>query len=199
METHAVELSERTLLHQGYFRLERLSLRHWRFDGGTTPALYREVVSRGDIVAVLPYDARLDEVVFIEQFRLGPYLAGQEAWIKEIVAGHVKKGESLAAAAVRETHEEIGTEVLKLEKIGSYFLAPHQSPDMVHMFLGHVDAKRVREYAGLAEEGEDIRVMRLPRRQALAAVARGEVVSPWTLAAMLWLAAAVPTWPADHL
>ncbi|MDP1691582.1 MAG: NUDIX domain-containing protein [Burkholderiaceae bacterium] len=182
-----VDLLEKALLHRGFFRLERVRLRHERFAGGMSPALDREVVSRGDIVAVLPYDPRRDEVVLVEQFRVGPYLAAEPAWLREIVAGLVEPGESPAEAAVRETREEIGAEIARLDKIGSYFLAPHQSPDRVHLFLGEVDASLASEYAGLADEGEDIRVLRMARPQAVSSAVAGEIRSPWTLSALLWL------------
>lgn len=94
--------------YNGFYRLERIRLTHDRFRSASTPALVREVVSRGDIVAVLPYDRSSDRFVMIEQFRPGALVAGGNPWRLEIVAGYVEEGESLTDAAHRETMEEIG-------------------------------------------------------------------------------------------
>jgi ADP-ribose pyrophosphatase len=185
----AVELIEKVRLYQGFFRLERVRFRHEQFAGGMSPVRDREVVSRADIVAVLPYDPTLDQVILVEQFRVGPYLAGERPWLYEVVAGLVDPGESPNAAAARETREEIGTDLLALDRIGTYFLAPHQSPDRVHLFLGTVNAGLASTYAGLADEGEDIRVARISRPQAVSSAMAGELQSPWTLIALLWLEA----------
>jgi ADP-ribose pyrophosphatase len=187
-----VNLIGKALLYQGFFRLERVSFRHEQFAGGMTSVLDREVLSRGDIVAVLPYDAALDEVVLIEQFRIGPHLVGENPWLYEIVAGLVEPGESPNAAAMRETREEIGTDPVSLDLISTFFLAPHQSRDRVHLFLGNVNAGLASTYAGLVEEEEDIRVARMSRPGAIYSVMAGDFQSPWTLIALLWLAAREP-------
>ena len=53
-------------VYDGYCRVERLRLRHRLFAGGMSAEIDREVVRRGNAVAVLPYDPVRDEVVLIE-------------------------------------------------------------------------------------------------------------------------------------
>lgn len=182
------ELIDRRSAYSGFFRLEQIRLRHEVFTGGMTPVLVREIVSRSDIVAVLPYDPARDRILLIEQFRAGAYMSGRPAWLYETVAGMIEPGEMPGDAAVRETKEEIGTELARADPIGTYFLAPHQSPDRVHLFLGRIDSERAHEFGGLAREGEDVRVARFSRQEAIDLARTDKIKSPWTLIALLWLA-----------
>jgi ADP-ribose pyrophosphatase len=81
-------------LFQGYFRVDRYTLRHRLFRDGWSRPIQREIFERGHAVAVLPYDPVLDSVVLIEQFRAGPLAAGDEPWVIEAIAGIVEDGES---------------------------------------------------------------------------------------------------------
>ena len=67
-DNNDVDIQERETCYQGFFRMDRLVLRHGRYDGGWTRTLVREVMLRGLAVAVVPYDPVRDEVVLIEQF-----------------------------------------------------------------------------------------------------------------------------------
>jgi len=58
-------------LYQGFFKLFGFELKHDLFEGGESMLLTRELVDRGHAAAVLPYDPVRDEVVLIEQFRIG--------------------------------------------------------------------------------------------------------------------------------
>lgn len=179
------EILHREDCYRGFYCLERIRLRHDRFSGETTPALTREVVSKGDIVAVLPYDPAVDKVVMIEQFRPGALVAGDDPWLLEIVAGYIEQGESLSGAARRETFEETGCEARKLTPLMTYFLAPNLSPDRVHLFLAEVSAPETEILRGRGDEDEDIRVLSVGRIEAHAMVAAGQIASPWALLALL--------------
>ena len=103
-----VEIVDRELCYQGFFRLERVRLRHSLHRGGMSPVLVRETLEKGDVVAVLPYDPVADTVVMIEQFRVGAIGAPRGAWLLEIVAGLMEPGEQPDDVARREATEEAG-------------------------------------------------------------------------------------------
>ena len=101
-----VESLERAPVFQGYFAVDRHSLRYEQFKGGMGPTVSREIFERGHAVCVLPYDAKTDQVVLIEQFRPGPFAAGDpEPWLIETVAGIIDAGESAETVARREAEE----------------------------------------------------------------------------------------------
>ena len=89
-----VQILDRTVCYQGFFRIERYRLRHRLFGGGWSRELVREVFERGHAAAILPYDPDLDRVVLVEQFRIGALDADEGPWTLEIVAGIVEEGET---------------------------------------------------------------------------------------------------------
>ena len=57
---------------------------------------------------VLPYDPRTDELVVLEQFRVGAMNNQQGPWLFEFVAGMFDADESAEEVATRELYEEAG-------------------------------------------------------------------------------------------
>ena len=184
----SVELIERETPYQGYFRIDRYVLRHTLFAGGVSEPLTREVFERGHAAAVLPYDPVRDEVVLIEQFRIGAYAAGRDPWLVEIVAGIVEDGESPRDVALRELGEEAGQTADLVEPIGEVMLSPGGTSETIALFCARTDASGAEGIHGLADEHEDIRVTALPFADALAAVDGGDIVSAPAIIALQWLA-----------
>jgi ADP-ribose pyrophosphatase len=184
-----VELMARRNLYRGYLGVDGLRLRHEQFAGGLGPELKREVVERGHAVAVLPYDPALDLVVLIEQFRAGPFVAGDpEPWLVEIIAGIVEDGEAAEEVAVRESAEEAGLEVTALERIAGFYSSPGVLSEQVELYCGRVDAGGAGGLHGLDHEGEDIRVLVPAFDEAMAMLAEGRIRFAPALVALQWLA-----------
>ena len=188
MDGDDVEILDRQTGYSGIFRLEKLRLRHRRFDGKWTGPLDREIFDRGEAVAVVPYDPRRDEVVLIEQFRAGAYFAGWQPWTLEIVAGIIDAGEEALDVAIRETKEETGLAVGNLEPIARFMPSPGAMSETVEMYVGCVDASEAASAGGLATEGEDIRVLVMPADEAVNLLATGRIDTAITLIGLQWLA-----------
>lgn len=182
------EVLSRETLYQGFFRLERLALRHALHADGMSPVLYREIVERADVAAVLLYDPRRDEVVMIEQFRVGAIGDAAGPWMLEIVAGLVEAGEAPEAVARREALEEAGCAIGALEAVTTFYATPAKSSERSYLYCGEVDASVAGGVHGLAHEGEDIRVVPLPVAEALALLDAGRINSAWPMIALHWLA-----------
>ena len=183
-----VDIQERETCYQGFFRMDRLRLRHGRYDGGWTPTLVREVMLRGLAVAVVPYDPARDEVVLIEQFRAGALVAGEPAWMVEIVAGMAHEGEVPEEVARREAKEETGLDVAEMEPVARFMPSPGGSSEVVQVYVGRVDADGAGGYHGVADEGEDIRVFRLSADEAFTLLDDGRIDTAITLIGLHWLA-----------
>ncbi|CCQ73504.1 NUDIX domain-containing protein [Magnetospira sp. QH-2] len=191
-----VEMKATEIAHKGYFRLDRHWLRHKRYDGGWTEPFQREVFERGHAVAVLPYDPVRDQVVLIDQFRIGAYTAFQQLdwfgdnpspWLAEIVAGIVEPGETPEQVATREIVEEIGIEAREIRKIRTYLATPGGSSESLIIYAARVDAAGAGGVHGLSHEHEDIRAYAVPATEAIAMIDNGRMINATAIIALEWL------------
>jgi ADP-ribose pyrophosphatase len=182
-----VVVEKRETLFQGFYRIDKLRLRHRLFAGGMGQPITRELFVRHPAVGVLIYDANSDEVLLIEQFRVGA-LDGRYPWQMEIVAGLVEPGESLEDVARREAKEEAGVVVDQMEKVMEFLPSPGGSDEHFTLFVARADLATAGGVHGLPEEGEDIRVNVMSSNQAFAAMQRGRVDNAPCLIALQWLA-----------
>ncbi|WP_339523256.1 NUDIX domain-containing protein [Pseudomonas sp. EA_35y_Pfl2_R111] len=188
MQRDDVEIIERESCFSGFYKLDRLRLRHRQFAGGMGPELSRELFVRFDAVCVLPYDPQRDCVVLIEQFRVGAMEKSANPWLLELVAGLIDKDEEPEEVARREAIEEANLPLTSLWPITQYYPSPGGSDERVHLFVGRCDSEGAGGVYGLAEEGEDIRVHVWPLEDALDAVKDGRIDNAASIIALQWLA-----------
>lgn len=149
--------------------------------------MQRELFVREPAVVMLPYDPVRDQVVCIEQFRIGALDMAYSPWLLELVAGIVEDGESPEQVARREAHEEAGLEVAALEFICRYQVSPGGSTEEVLLYCGRVDAAQAGGLHGLDSEHEDIGVHVLDFAAAEAALQAGEVRNAAGIIGLQWL------------
>ncbi|ERI54230.1 NUDIX domain-containing protein [Pseudomonas sp. NPDC077186] len=183
-----IDIIEREACFRGFYQLDRVRLRHRQFAGGMGPQLSRELFVRHDAVCVLPYDAQRDEVVLIEQFRVGAMDKSANPWLLELVAGLIDKDEEPEEVARREAVEEANLQLTALWPITQYYPSPGGSDERVHLFVGRCSSEGAGGVHGLAEEGEDIRVHVWPLADALQAVKDGRIDNAASIIALQWLA-----------
>ena len=182
-----VEIVDKTVCYDGFFRLERYRLRHRLFSGAWSRVLTRELFERGHAAAVLPYDPALDAVVLVEQFRIGALEAPGSPWLLEIVAGIIDPGETPEDVVRREAVEEANCQIEALIHIYDYFVSPGGTSECISLFCGKVDATGAGGLYGLAAEEEDIRVTVVPFAEAIAQLHAGKINSAAPIIALQWL------------
>lgn len=183
-----VEILDKTVCYNGFFRIERYHLRHRLFSGAWSRELTRELFERGHAVAVLPYDPVLDAVVLVEQFRIGALEAPGDPWLLEIVAGVIDHpDETPEDVARREAVEEANCHLQDVVHICDYFVSPGGTSERISLFCGKVDATEAGGVYGLAEEAEDIRVVVVPFAEAMAQLRAGNIKSAAPIIALQWL------------
>ncbi len=187
MNDRKTEIQSKTRVYDGYFRIDRYILRHSLHQGGMSRPIIREVFERGHAVGILPFDPDRDEVIMIEQFRIGAYAAGADPWLTEIIAGIIEAGETAEQVAQREVREESGLKVSDLWPMARYLASPGGTSETVQLFLGRVDAAKAGGVHGLDHEHEDIRVVPLPYQSAVEMVEDGKINNAMTLIALQWL------------
>ncbi|PSV09761.1 ADP-ribose diphosphatase [Photobacterium leiognathi] len=183
-----VDILAKETVYQGFFKMVKYRFRHKLFAGGWSGEISREMFERGHAAALLPYDPITDEVVLIEQFRVGAMAAGCEPWQLEIVAGMIDhQDESAEDVVKREAVEEAGLTVAELEKVTRYLSSSGGCSEMLDIFVGTVDSTQAGGIHGLAEESEDIRVHVVSREQAYEWVESGKIENAASIIALQWL------------
>ncbi|MDN3615210.1 ADP-ribose diphosphatase [Vibrio gallaecicus] len=181
-----VEIISKKTLFRGFFKMVKYTFKHRLFEGGWSQPIEREMFERGHAAALVPYDPIRDEVVIIEQIRVGA-LEHENPWQLEIVAGIIDTDETAENVARREALEEAGLEVKKVLPITSYYPSSGGCSEKLDVFVGQVDSSLAKGVHGLDYEGEDIRVQVMKREQAYQYVKDGKFANGATIIAMQWL------------
>jgi len=184
----AVEIVDSESLYEGFLQLRRYRLRHRLFEGGWSRELVRERIEGLRAASVLLYDPLREEVVLIEQFRIGAMGAEGGAWSLETVGGYVPPDEAPEVVARREVREETGCEAGDLVPICEFHVSPGYSTERISLFCARVDAGSAGGVHGLDEEGEDILVRVLPADEAIGRIGRDGIESTSVIMALQWLA-----------
>jgi ADP-ribose pyrophosphatase len=185
---YALEVIAREPCFKGFLGLVRYRIRHSLFAGGWSPGITRERIEYLNAAAAILYDALLDKVVMVEQFRIGALEHGRRAWTLEPVGGILSAGEVAEEVVRREAMEESGCEIQELEAIGTYHVSPGTSANRVRLFCGRVDASRASGIHGLAQEGEDTRVAVIDALQAISELFSGRIDTSTAIIGTQWLA-----------
>lgn len=182
-----VEILERKTLFRRFFALESLTLRHRRFAGGWTEPFQRELFCRGQAAGVLLHDPQRNELVLVDQFRVGLIDDNEQSpWALELVAGMLDKPEDVETMAKREVEEETGLTVQSVTPICQYYNSPGGSDEKIHLYYAQVDSSQASGIHGLASEHEDIKVVVLSVADALAALRTGQINNAMAIIALQW-------------
>lgn len=186
---HRFEVLDKSICYSGFFHMEKYRLRHELFAGGWSAEITRECLERGHAVAVLPYDPTSDQVILLEQFRVGALDFPGGPWLLEIVAGIMDDPDETAEdVARREAVEEAGCEIRDLVPICRYLVSPGGTSESIALFCGRIDAATVVSgVRGVAIEHEDIQVHVVSRAEALELLHTGRINSAAPIIALQWL------------
>lgn len=211
-----VDIIQKKSGYQGFFTINEYTLQHRKFDGDTTRELTRECFERGHAVGVLAYDPWQDNIVLLEQFRIGAYVYERDLlleeghqedsvmqieysevktpddkkrgpWLLEIIAGIVEPGESQIEVAHREAEEEAGLKLLALEAIGDFYPSPGGTSETIQLYCACVKSDGAGGIHGVEEEGEDIRVIVVSFNDAVQLLKDGKLNNASAMIAMQWL------------
>lgn len=183
------ELLSQETCFKGFFTVNKYRVRHKLYQGGRSEVFEREIFERGDAVVLMPYDPITDQVVLIEQFRVGALKREQSPWLLEFIAGMFGENESPEQVAIREAKEEANIDIKseQLQFVSKFLLSPGGATEMAHLFLAKVDVSNISGVYGLEDEHEDILVRVMPRQQAMSLVENGKINNAATIIGLQWL------------
>ncbi|MBQ4876983.1 NUDIX domain-containing protein [Pseudoalteromonas luteoviolacea] len=181
--------SENRVLYDGFFKIEEYVFEHALFAGGVSEPIRREILERGHAVAVLPYDPVSDEILLIEQIRIGALATKDSPWLLECIAGMAEGSDDLEAVVRKEAQEEAGLDLSELHYMRSYLSSPGGTTERLYLYLAQVN---LRDYQGgtfgLPEEGEDIKAHVMSFDEAICRLESEEIDNAATVISLQWLA-----------
>jgi ADP-ribose pyrophosphatase len=130
----------------------------------------RDVVEHSDCVAVVALDGK-DNVLLVRQFR-----HAVDRFLLEIPAG-----EEPVDSVRRELQEEIGYFPRKIDKLGGFYSVPGYGTEYLHCFL----ATDLVPSRLMAEDTDDIELVRVSPDEIPRLIASGEICDGKTIAALL--------------
>jgi ADP-ribose pyrophosphatase len=176
-------------LYDGFFKINLYQFQHALFAGGESQLISREILERGDAVAVLPYDPVTDSVLLIEQIRIGAINSKHSPWLLECIAGMTDGSTDYEGVVKKEAFEEAGLELNELEFMLSYLSSPGGTTERLYLYLARTDLSQIQSGVyGLETEGEDIKTHVLTVDDALTRLNNGEIDNAATVICLQWLA-----------
>ncbi|MDN3413252.1 MULTISPECIES: NUDIX domain-containing protein [unclassified Pseudoalteromonas] len=176
-------------LYDGFFKINLYQFKHALFAGGESEVIRREILERGDAVAVLPYDPVTEQVLLIEQIRIGAIKSKHTPWLLECIAGMTDGSEDYESVVKKEAFEEAGLNLTELEFMLSYLSSPGGTTERLYLYLAHADLSQINTgIYGLDTEGEDIKTHIMDLDEAFERLNRGEIDNAATVICLQWLA-----------
>jgi ADP-ribose pyrophosphatase len=135
----------------------------------------RDVVEHSDCVAVVVIDGQ-DNIILVRQFR-----HPVDRFLLEIPAGGIDPGEEPLDSVRRELQEEIGYFPRRIDKLGGFYSIPGYGTEYLHCFL----ATDLIPGRLVAEDTEDIELIRISPREIPRLITSGEICDAKSIAALL--------------
>ena len=155
------EVLESKSIYKG--RIVNLSVNKVKLSNGYIRT--REIIHHSGSVAILPLLSN-DNVVLVKQYRSAP---GKT--LLEVPAGTLEAHEVPIDCAKRELIEETGYKANKIEKMGSYYVSPGYSNEVIHHFVAKDLHKRERNL----DEDENIEVVEINLKKVINMMKNGEI------------------------
>ncbi|MDY7089385.1 MAG: NUDIX domain-containing protein [Actinomycetota bacterium] len=183
------------LLATAWHVLRRTTYDYRHRDGRWTTE-QRETYDRGDGATILLYDVSRRTVLLTRQFRYPAYVNGHRNGMLIETAAGLLDDDDPASAIRRETSEELGITVGKLEHVFGVWMSPGSVTERLHFYAApYTAADRTGPGGGVASEGEDIEPVELDFDDALTAIADGRIADAKTIMLLQWAALTGPFSP----
>jgi ADP-ribose pyrophosphatase len=167
--------SEKLLSSKEVFRGRAVNLRIDTIEKKSGQVTTREIVEHQDCIAIVVVDGA-DNIVMVKQFR-----TPVNRVLLEIPAGGVEDGEDPEDCVRRELQEETGYLPGKIERLGGFYAAPGYCSEYLHVFL----ATDLSESRLIAEDTDEIEVVRIPVPEVLKMIDSGEICDAKSIAGLL--------------
>lgn len=181
MKNPEIKITETKLLSDNWYVLNKVTFDYQKKDGNVESHI-REVYDRGNGAAILLYNTEKKTVILTRQFRLPTYLNGNKTGMMIEVCAGLLDQDNAEEAVIRETEEETGYRLTKVQKVIETYMSPGSVTEILYLFVGEYDATmKVNDGGGLDAEQENIEVLEYTFDEAYAMFESGEITDAKTI------------------
>ena len=175
MEKAPIRNVKKELLSDNWYTLNKFTFEYEKEDGELEKQ-EREVYDCGDAIAILLYNKENQTVTLTKQFRIPVYHNEKGTGMMIEVCAGLLDGDTPEVCAKKETLEETGYQVNKVEKIFEAYMVPGSVTQKVHFFIAeYTPEMRITLGGGSEYETENIEVMECTFENALRMIETGEI------------------------
>lgn len=181
MKNPKIKVTETQLLSDNWYLLNKVTFDYEMKDGKIESHI-REVYDRGNGAAILLYNTSKKTVILTRQFRLPTYLNGNKSGMMIEVCAGLLDQDHPEQAIIRETEEETGYRLQKVEKVIETYMSPGSVTEILYLFVGEYDeTMKVNDGGGLDAEQENIEVLEYTFDEAYTMIESGEIKDAKTI------------------
>ncbi|PRZ28066.1 GDP-mannose pyrophosphatase NudK [Flavobacterium granuli] len=181
MNNPQIKIKQTDLLSDNWYTLNKVTFDYQKKDH-TWITQKREVYDRGNGAAILLYNSQKKTVILTRQFRLPTYLNGNESGMMIEVCAGLLDQDHPEQCIIRETEEETGYRITKVEKVMETYMSPGAVTEILYLFVGEYDeSMKVSDGGGLEEEEENIEVMEMSYDEAYSMIESGLIKDAKTI------------------
>ncbi|MBF4485207.1 NUDIX domain-containing protein [Flavobacterium sp. CSZ] len=181
MKNPEIKVTETNLLSDNWYILNKVTFDYQKKDGKVESHI-REVYDRGNGAAILLYNSAKKTVILTRQFRLPTYLNGNKTGMMIEVCAGLLDQDNAEQAVIRETEEETGYRLKKVQKVIETYMSPGSVTEILYLFVGEYDeTMKVNDGGGLDAEQENIEVLEYTFEEAYNMIESGEITDAKTI------------------
>lgn len=176
-----IKIKKVDLLSDNWYSLKKITYDYQK-KNGAWEVQEREAYDRGNGAVILLYNKAQQTIILTRQFRMATYVNGNEDGMMIEACAGILEQENAEESIKRETEEETGYQISKVEKVMEMYMSPGSVTEILYYFVGEYSKEmKVNDGGGVAEEQEEIEVLELDFQQALAMVKNGEIKDAKTI------------------
>jgi nudix-type nucleoside diphosphatase (YffH/AdpP family) len=169
-----VNILKSEVLSNNWYTLNKVTF-EWQKKNGSWQTQSREAYDRGNGAAILLYHPKQKTVILTHQFRLPTYINGNETgMLIEVCAGLLDK-DNPEDCIRKETQEETGYNITEVRKVFEAYMSPGSVTEILHFFVAEYSQEQKTSDGGGIEHEEDIEVLEIEFKKALAMITTGDI------------------------
>lgn len=181
MKNPEIKITETSLLSDNWYILNKVTF-SYKKENEKIQTHVREVYDRGNGAGILLYNTTKKTVILTRQFRLPTFLNGNKTGMMIEVCAGLLDQDHPEQAIIRETEEETGYRLSKVQKVVETYMSPGAVTEILYLFVAEYDeSMKVSEGGGLASEQENIEVLEYTFDEAYTMIESGEITDAKTI------------------